>query len=157
MSMSGLVDRNDRIVVGSILKAVGRRMGRDRYQEGRVELIGKRVKKWRGHFYLYQKHAGRAETRRHRNVLLGTKAEMDKGTARGKLREIIARETRNAPPAPVNVTLRWFYESRFLPQKEQQWKVTSRPKAKRFIENYLLSVSATRCSTTSINSGYRRI
>ena len=28
--------------------------------------------------------------------------------------------------------------NRFLPQKEQQWKVTSRPKTKRFIENYLL-------------------
>lgn len=36
------------------------------------------------------------------------------------------------------MTLRWFYESRFLPQKEQQWKVTSGPKTKRFIENYLL-------------------
>jgi integrase len=31
-----------------------------------------------------------------------------------------------------------FYENRFLPQKEVQWKVTSRPKTKRFIENYLL-------------------
>ena len=38
----------------------------------------------------------------------------------------------------MNVTLRWFYENRFLPQKEEQWKVTSRPKTKRFIENYLL-------------------
>jgi integrase len=36
------------------------------------------------------------------------------------------------------MSLRWFYENRFLPQKEQQWKVTSRPKTKRFIENYLL-------------------
>jgi hypothetical protein len=40
--------------------------------------------------------------------------------------------------APVAVTLRWFYENRFLPQKEEQWKVTSRPKTERFIENYLL-------------------
>ena len=51
---------------------------------------------------------------------------------------LIARETRNVAPPPVNVTLRWFYENRFLPQKEEQWKVTSRPKTKRFIENYLL-------------------
>jgi integrase len=34
--------------------------------------------------------------------------------------------------------MRWFYENRYLPQKERQWKVTSRPKTKRFITNYLL-------------------
>jgi hypothetical protein len=32
----------------SILSA-GRHMGRDRYQEGSLVLVGKRVKKWRGH------------------------------------------------------------------------------------------------------------
>jgi len=113
-------------------------MGRDRYQEGRVVLVGKRVKKWRGHFYIYEKQADGSEVRRHRNLLLGLKAEMDKGEAKAKLREIIARETKNIAPAPANVTLRWFYENRFLPQKEGQWKVTSRPKTKRFIENYLM-------------------
>jgi hypothetical protein len=63
---------------------------------------------------------------------------MDKGEARGKLREIIARDMRNVPPVPASITMRWFYENRFLPQKEEQWKVSSRPKTKRFIENYLL-------------------
>jgi integrase len=51
---------------------------------------------------------------------------------------MIAQETRNVAPARVAVTFRWFYENRFLPQKEEQWKVTSRPKTKRFIKNYLL-------------------
>jgi integrase len=132
------VDRNDRISVGSILKEIGRGMGRDRYQEGSLVLVGKRVKKWRGHFYVYRRQADGSEVRRFRNILLGLKAEMDKGAARTKLREIIARETKDATPAPLAVTLRWFYENRFLPQKEQKWKVTSRPKTKRFIENYLL-------------------
>ena len=113
-------------------------MGRDRYQEGRVLLVGKRVKKWRGHFYVYEKQADGSEIRRHRNMLLGFKSEMDKGHAKQRLREIITRETKDVPPAPVNVTLRWFYENRFLPQKEEQWKITSRRKTKRFIENYLL-------------------
>lgn len=63
---------------------------------------------------------------------------MDKGQAKSKLREIIARETTNAPPSPIAVSLRWFYENRYLPQKEVQWKVTSRPKTKRFLEHYLL-------------------
>jgi integrase len=132
------VDRDDRIALGSILKAVGRHMSRDRYQGGRVELVGKRVKKWRGHYYVYEKQADGTEIRRHRNILLGFKAQMDKGEARSRLRDIIARETKDVAPAPVAVTLRWFYENRFLPQKEEQWKVTSRPKTKRFIENYLL-------------------
>ncbi len=113
-------------------------MSRDRYQEGRVVLVGRRVKKWRGHFYVYERQAGGSEIRRHRNVLLGTKAEMDKGEAKERLREIILRETKESGRPSADVTLRWFYENRFLPQKEEQWKVTSRPKTKRFIENYLL-------------------
>jgi len=113
-------------------------MGRDRYQEGSLVTVGKRVKKWRGHFYVYEKQANGSEKRRFRNVLLGLKSEMDKGQAKQKLRDLIARETRKVAPPPVNVTLRWFYENRFLPQKEEQWKITSRPKTKRFIENYLL-------------------
>ena len=47
-------------------------------------------------------------------------------------------DERDVAPAPASVSLRWFYENRFLPQKQQQWKVASGPKAKRFIENYLL-------------------
>jgi hypothetical protein len=65
-----------------------------------------------------------AEIRRFRNVQLGPKAEMDKGQARANLRDMIARETSSIRPAPVDVTLRWFYEKRFLPQKEQQWQRT---------------------------------
>jgi integrase len=131
------MDRLDESAIKSILSA-GRHMGRDRYQEGRVVLAGKHIKKWRGHFYVYQKRADGSEVRHHRNIPLGLKSEMDRGEAKAKLREIIARETKDVAPAPVNVTLRWFYENRFLPQKEQQWKITSRPKTKRFIENYLL-------------------
>ena len=128
---------SDHFTIKSILSP-GKHMGRDRYQEGSLVSIGKLVKKWRGHFYVYEKQADGSEKRRFRNVLLGLKSEMDKGQAKQKLRDLIARETRNIAPAPVAVTLRWFYENRFLPQKEEQWKVTSRPKTKRFIENYLL-------------------
>ena len=110
-------------------------MGRERYQEGRVVLVGKHIKKWRGHFYVYQRQSDGSEVRCFRNVHLGLKSEIDKGQARIMLRDMIVRETRNVAPAPVAVTLRWFYENRFLPQKEEQWKVTSRPKTKRFIEN----------------------
>lgn len=129
--------QSNNTAIKSIL-SLGRHMGRDRYQEGSLVIVGKRVKKWRGHFYVYEKQADGSDKRRFRNVLLGLKSEIDKGQAKQKLRDLIARETRNVAPAPAAVTLRWFYENRFLPQKEEQWKVTSRPKTKRFIENYLL-------------------
>jgi integrase len=131
------MDQIDPITIKSIL-AAGRHMGRDRYQEGRVVLVGKHVKKWRGHFYVYEKQTDGSEIRRHRNVLIGLQAQIDKGQAKAKLREAIARETRNISPAPLSATLRWFYENRFLPQKEPQWKVTSRPKTKFFIVRYIL-------------------
>ena len=35
-----------------------------------------------------------------RNVCLGFKAEMDKGQAKAKLREIISRETKDVAPLP---------------------------------------------------------
>jgi len=114
-------------------------MGRDQYQEGSLVLSGKRVKRWRGHFYVYRKHEDGREVRHFRNVFLGFKSEMDNGeAAKAALRDVIARETKNVAPAPLSVTLRWFYDHRYLPQKEEQWKITSRPKTKRFIENYLL-------------------
>jgi len=127
----------DEDAIKSIL-STGRHMGRERYQEGRLVLVGKHAKKWRGHFYVYERLADGSEIRRFRNVQLGLKSQMDKAQARAKLRDMIAQETSNVIPAPAAVTLRWFYENRFLPQKELQWKVTSRPKTKRFIENYLL-------------------
>jgi hypothetical protein len=120
----------DEDAVKSIL-STGRHMGREHYQEGRLVLVGKNVKKWRGHFYVYERLVDGSEIRRFRNVQLGLKSEMDKAQARAKLRDMIAQETRNVIAAPAAVTLRWFYENRFLPQKEQQWKVTSRPKTKR--------------------------
>lgn len=113
-------------------------MERDWYQEGSVVLLGKRVKKWRGHYYVYEKQQDGSEVRCHRNVFLGFKAQMDKALARDRLRDLLIRDTRGAVSTPVAVTFRWFYENRFLPQKEEQWKITSRPKTKRFIENYLL-------------------
>src|SRR4051812_24368041 len=96
------MDRLDESAVKSILSA-GRHMGRDRYQEGRVVLVGQHVKKWRGHFYVYQKRPDGSEVRRHRNIALGLKSEMDRGEAKAKLREFISRETKGVAPAPVNV------------------------------------------------------
>ena len=74
-------------------------MGRDRYQEGSLVSIGKRVKKWRGHFYVYEKQADGSEKRRFRNVLLGLKSEMDKGQST-QTRTPVAQSVRAVPISP---------------------------------------------------------
>jgi len=114
-------------------------MPRDRHQHGRVEAIGKRVKKWKGHFYVYERQLDGSEKRRHRAVILGLKAEMTKGKAEDTLREMIAKET--APtqlhPSPDH-TFGWFWNKRYRPLKEPTWKPSSAPKMVWFIENYVV-------------------
>jgi hypothetical protein len=74
------MDELDPTTVKSTL-AAGRHMGRDRYQESRVGLVSKQIKKWPGHFYVCQPQLDGSEVRRFRNVHLGLKSEMDKGQA----------------------------------------------------------------------------
>ncbi len=122
----------------SLLLSVGRHMGRERYQEGRLEEVGKHVKKWRGYYYVYKRLPDGGEKRVHKCVTLGLKSEITKHEAKDKLRGIIERISQTPSAASPDVTFRWFYEQRFLPQKEQLWKAASRPKTLRFVENYLM-------------------
>lgn len=121
--------------VGYLL-SIGRHMGRERHQNGWVEPVGKRVRKWRGHFYVYERQQDGSEKRRHRIVDLGPREQLRKWEAEERLRAIIARETGRAPAADARMTLRAFYEQRFRPLK--RWKASSAPKTERFIERYLL-------------------
>jgi hypothetical protein len=111
-------------------------MPRDRHQHGRVEEIGKRVKKWKGHFYVYERQLDGSEKRRHRAVILGLKAEKSKGEAEDALREMIAKETAPSQvhPSPDH-TFGWFWNQRYRPLKEPTWKPSSAPKMVWFIEN----------------------
>lgn len=114
-------------------------MPRDRYQHGRVEEIGKRVKKWKGHYYVYERQLDGSEKRRHRAVILGLKAEMTKGKAEDKLRDMIAKETANSQfhPSPEH-TFGWFWKERYRTLKEPTWKASSAPKMVWFIQNYVV-------------------
>jgi len=68
----------DHFTIKSIL-SLGRHMGRDRYQEGSLVIIGKCVKKWRGHFYVYEKQADGSEKRRFRMFSLASSPKWTKG------------------------------------------------------------------------------
>ena len=63
------------------LLTVGRKLGRDRHQDGWVEEVGTRIKKWRGHYYIYERNADGDDVRRHKTITLGAKARMRKGDA----------------------------------------------------------------------------
>jgi integrase len=91
-------------------------MARERQQRGWVEETGKKVKKWRGHYFIYIRNSETVDTRKHRVVTLGLKSELRKWEAEKKLKEIIESETGTVTAKPdLNVTLSWFWHNRFLP------------------------------------------
>src|SRR3954468_23496237 len=115
-------------------------MARDRYQEGWVEEVGKKAKKWKGHYYVYIRRPDGAETRAHRAVTLGKKSELKKWEAEKKLRAIIEKQTNGTAVRPSDEhSFGWFWENRFRPLKEPAWKSSSAPKMVWFIENYVVA------------------
>src|SRR5262249_28049524 len=113
-------------------------MPRERHQEGWVEEVGKKSRKWRGHYFVYVRNADR-EVRKHRIVTLGLKSELRKWEAENKLKAVIARETggqRSAKPDPT-VSLKWFWESRFLPLKVG-WRDSTRSAVLFTMERHVL-------------------
>ena len=106
------------------LRNIGRHMPRDRYQHGWIEETGKKVKKWKGHYYVYVLTVDGKEKRRHCSAILGLKSEMRKWEAERELAKIIEKETdQNGPANPDDtVTFQWFWENRYLPLRESSWR-----------------------------------
>ncbi len=126
--------------MSTIVKEVGKHLGRSRHQRGWVEETGKRVRNWKGHFYVYERQPDGTEKRRHRAVILGPKSQMKKWEAERRLQAIIDKESvgTNAEPFAV-CTLRWFWENRYRPLKEPSWKPSSRRRTAQFIEHYVIA------------------
>ncbi|HWQ53553.1 MAG TPA: tyrosine-type recombinase/integrase [Bryobacteraceae bacterium] len=91
-------------------------MPKERHQNGWVELVGKRVKKWKGHFWIYKTVEG-AEKRCHTSRIVGLKSKMPKWKAEEELRAIIERETKQLARCDGTATLGWFWEHRYLPSR----------------------------------------
>ena len=115
-------------------------MPRDRYQHGWVEETGKKVKKWKGHFYVYVVTADGKEKRKHRSVTLGLKSGMRKWEAERELGKIIERESRgNTNPIPdPSLKFGWFWASRFLPLKESKWRRSTKEAVTYVMDNHVL-------------------
>ena len=121
------------------LKGIGRRMPKSRHQRGFVEEVGKRVKQWKGHYFIYARQPDGEEKRIHKSAILGPKSGTPRWKAEEKLQGIIDKETAtvNVRPSP-EYTLRWFWEHRFRPMKESTWKISARPKMVWLIERYVV-------------------
>jgi hypothetical protein len=116
-------------------------MPRERDQQGYVEETGKKVRKWRGHYFVYVRSEDGDDVRKHRIVTLGLKSELRKSEAEKKLKQIIECETgKSAGKADSNVTLRWFCENRFLPM-QVGWRDSTRGAIVFTMNWYVLPVS----------------
>ena len=117
-------------------------MGRSRYQEGTVKLVGKKVKKWRGGWHSYSLGADGVEHRHHHSTTLGLKSEMTKDEAKRKLREHVDRQTAqagNVRPNP-DVTFSWFWTNNYLELKKGKWSEATRSSVESVIKQHFISV-----------------
>lgn len=112
-------------------------MAKARHQEGRVEEVGKRVRQWRGHYYVYVRREDGTEARKHKMVTLGPKAKLKKFEAEQKLREIISREVGGGTARQDDtVSLEWFWKNRFLPLKT--WRRSTNDVVEYIMTNHVL-------------------
>jgi len=103
-----------------------------------VEETGKKLKKWREHYFVYERSANDREVRKHRIITLGLKSELRKWEAQNKLKQIIDRETGGPVARPDSeVTLRWFWENRFLPL-QVHWRESTREGVLFMMNRYVL-------------------
>jgi integrase len=110
---------------------------RTRHQEGWVQERGSRVRKWYGHYYVYEVSQQGKETRRHRGVFLGEKSKVRKWEAEEKLRKIISTAHKQQPFGN-SLTFQWFTRERFLPMREPQWAPSTRETNLYNLEHHLL-------------------
>jgi integrase len=122
-----------------LLLSKGRSMPRDRQQAGWVQEVGKRTKKWMGFYYVYAAQADGTERRLRRKKVLGLKSKMKKWEAEKELQDLIDKGAGGELKPSPNQTLAWFWENRFRPIKEAEWKDSSKPKTIRFVRNYILN------------------
>ncbi len=118
---------------------MGVHMSRDRHQTGWVHETGKRIKKWKGHFYIYRTGTDGKERRHHRAVIIGLKAQMRKWEAEKRLQEIIYKENGpTAPKADSDVTFGWFWQCRYIPMRSASLRDSSKASLKKAGDQLLL-------------------
>lgn len=114
--------------------------GRERGQNGWLQITGKTRKRWRGHFYTYEPGPDGSEVRRHRSVLLAYRSEMTRKQAEEALRQAIAARAQTKIDERPKLTFDQFWRERYLPLYEQNWKASSRKTQIDNIERYCVTL-----------------
>ena len=71
--------------------------GRERGQNGYLEITGKTRKRWRGHYYVYEPTNDGTDHRKHKAVILGLRSELTRKEASDALRQVIAAQSEVKP------------------------------------------------------------
>ena len=112
--------------------------GRERGQNGSLEVVGKQLKRWRGHYFIYELKEGK-EGRKHKAVILGQRSKMSRKEAADALRAVIAQSAELPVEKHPEMTFGQFWRERFLPLYQQKWKSSSRKTQIDNIERYCVA------------------
>jgi integrase len=116
------------------------RPGRERGQNGWLEITGKTRKRWRGHFHVYELQPNGKEHRKHKTLILGFRSDMTRKEASDALRQAIAAKSELKTEKQPEMTFGQFWRERFLPMHQQKWKVSSRQTQIDNIERYCVAL-----------------
>jgi integrase len=126
---------------GRFLPASRLNRGRERGQNGSLQVVGKTRKRWRGHYWVYEIQADGRELRKHKAIVLGYRNEMTRQQAKDALRQIIVKKSDLTRPEPTKpMTFGQFWRERFLPMYESKWKASSRDTQIDNIERYCVQL-----------------
>jgi integrase len=121
------------------LHFLGKR-GRERGQNGSLEVVGKQLKRWRGHYFVYEQQEAGRERRKHKAVILGPRSKMTRKQAADALRAIIAEKSDLPVEKQPEMTFGQFWRERYLPLYQQKWKTSSRRTQIDNIERYCVKL-----------------
>jgi integrase len=125
------------------VRDVGRHLGRERRENGWVERIGKRVKKWRGYYHVYASTAEGQEKRLRRKVTLGVCTEMSKGEAVDKLRDHI-RRTRGQEGAASSAAFVSTLCDDYFNLRKGDWSETNQGTVRSVLDNLIKPIIGNR-------------
>lgn len=131
--------------------------GRPRGQEGHVEKVGDKVKKWQIHWFVYELDEAGKEVRKHRSRVVGRcpggpvqlsiadaqLPEMTKHEAQKELRKVIDQQTgvlrgSSTARASSSVTFGWFASNRWLPTRQLTWRESTKSTNLHILSGYIL-------------------
>lgn len=116
------------------------KQGRERGQNGWLDITGKARKRWRGHFHVYETQPDGPERRKHKAVILGLRSDLTRKEAADALRQIIATKSELKIEKQAEMTFGQFWRERFLPMYQQKWKASSRQTQIDNIERYCVQL-----------------